>query len=78
MEVLPVDGRDLVALVAVGIGIVTLFGIHLTVVLTDLRRELRSLRRLVRRLAFLRPTGAGEPPAIDRCPVHSTSKEEQK
>ena len=43
-----VDSRDLAALIAVGLGFVALFGLHLTVALSDIRRELRALRRDVR------------------------------
>lgn len=42
------DSRDLLALIAVALGFAALFGIHLTVALADIRRELRRLRREVR------------------------------
>lgn len=42
------DSRDLLTLIAVGLGFAALFGIHLTVVLTDIRRELTLIRREVR------------------------------
>ena len=44
---MPADPHDLSALLLVGLGIAALFGIHLTVVLTDIRRELRRLRLAV-------------------------------
>lgn len=77
MQVLPVDYGPALALGAFALAVLALVGITAGVALLDIRRELRSLKRLIRRAAFLRPTGAGDPAGIDRCPAHPTSKEEQ-
>ena len=44
---MPADPQDLIAPLLVALGIAALFGIHLTVVLTDIRRELRRIRLAV-------------------------------
>lgn len=64
---MPVDSRDFVALIAVGLGFAVLFGLHLTVALTDIRRDLRRLRREVRTAthAAREAADAGSARAID-------------
>lgn len=78
MQVLPTDYGAALVLGAFGLAVLALVGITAAVALLDIRRELRSLRRLVRRDAFLRPPGAGDTGGIDRCPAHPTSKEVPK
>lgn len=61
------DSRDLLALIAGGLGVAALFGIHLTAALADIRRELRRLRREVRTAthAAREAADAGSARAID-------------
>ena len=65
MEALPTDYRPVLVLGAFGVAVLALVGITVAVALMDIRRELRSIRRTVRRDPFYRRPGAGDTRDID-------------
>lgn len=78
MQVLPTDSHELIVLMAFGLAIAALFAIHFTVVLTDIRRELRSLRRAVGRVAFVRHSAADNPAGRHLGPATPSTQENPK
>ena len=75
---MPVDMAPALTLAAFGFVFLALVGITLAVALMDIRRELRSLQRAVRRTAFVRCSDAGDTAGIDRCPRHPSQKEKHQ
>ncbi len=74
---MPADPQDLIALLLVGLGIAALFGIHLTVVLTDIRRELGRLRLAVNTTTHAVRAAAHQRPFVVALDPHPAEEEAQ-
>ena len=74
---MPVDIRPALTLAAFGLVFLGLIGLSVGVALMDIRRELRSIKRTVRRTAFVRSPDAGNPGCIDLCPDPSQKEHQQ-